>query len=82
VYQHGPHVIEVYCWIAPHGPLPRATTRRGYHMAFWRNGDLAYAAVSDTGWDELFGLEDLLRRLGTTQVPPDPPSGKSSPTGE
>jgi anti-sigma factor RsiW len=78
VYRHGAHVINVFCWIAPLGPLPGNTTRHGYHLAFWRSGDLAYAAVSDTAWDELLGLEHLLRGLGTSDVPPD----NSSPTTE
>jgi anti-sigma factor RsiW len=78
VYQHGAHVINVFCWVAPRGPLPGNATRKGYHMAFWRIGDLAYAAVSDTGWDELVGLEHLLRDLGASDSPPD----NSSPNGE
>jgi len=71
VYQHGAHIINVFCWIAPHGPLPGNATRHGYHIAFWRRGDLAYAAVSDTGWDELLGLERLLRDLGANDSPPN-----------
>lgn len=71
VYQHGAHIINVFCWIAPHGPLPGNATRRGYHMAFWRSGDLAYAAVSDTGWDELAALEHLLRDLEAKDSRPD-----------
>jgi anti-sigma factor RsiW len=78
VYRHGPHVINVFCWVAPRGPLPADSTRHGYHLAFWRNGDLAYAAVSDTGWDELIGLERLLRNVATA----DSPQGESSPDRE
>jgi anti-sigma factor RsiW len=64
VYQHGSHVINVFSWASDRGALPRDTTRNGYHMAFWRTGNLAYCAVSDTGWDELQGLVRLLRDLG------------------
>ena len=64
VYQHGSHVINVFSWAAERGGLPRDTTRNGYHMAFWRTGNLAYCAVSDTGWDELQGLVRLLQDLG------------------
>jgi anti-sigma factor RsiW len=64
VYQHGSHVINVFSWAADRGALPQDTTRNGYHMAFWRTGNLAYCAVSDTGWDELQGLVRLLRDLG------------------
>jgi len=62
VYQHGAHVINVFSWAAqPARSLPRDTTRNGYHLAFWRQGDLDYCAVSDTGWDELKALVGLLR---------------------
>jgi len=63
VYQHGPHVINVFTWAASQRALPKNTTRNGYHMAFWKAGDLEYSAVSDTGWDELLGLVRLLRDL-------------------
>ena len=68
VYQHGAHVINVFSWAAPPSrSLPRDTTRNGYHLAFWRQGDLEYCAVSDTGWDELSGLVRLLRDLGARE---------------
>jgi anti-sigma factor RsiW len=60
VYQHGAHVINVFTWAAA-GRLPSNTTRSGYHLAFWQQGDIQYCAVSDTGWDELLGLVRLLR---------------------
>jgi anti-sigma factor RsiW len=60
VYQHGAHVINVFTWAAA-GRLPSNTTRSGYHLAFWQQGDIQYCAVSDTGWDELLGLVHLLR---------------------
>lgn len=64
VYQHGPHIINVFTWTATQRALPRNATRNGYHLVFWRSGDLEYCAVSDTGWDELMGLARLLRDLG------------------
>jgi hypothetical protein len=30
-------------------------------MAFWKTGNLVYCAVSDTGWDELRKLVQLLQ---------------------
>jgi anti-sigma factor RsiW len=60
VYRHGAHVINVFTWTA-NGRLPNDTTRSGYHLAFWQQGDIQYCAVSDTGWDELLGLVRLLR---------------------
>jgi anti-sigma factor RsiW len=62
VYQHGPHVINVFTWATDQG-VPHNATRNGYHLAFWKAGDLGYCAVSDTGWDELLGLAKLLRDL-------------------
>jgi anti-sigma factor (TIGR02949 family) len=61
VYQHGAHVINVFTWAASGTRLPADTTRSGYHLAFWQQGDIQYCAVSDTGWDELLGLVRLLR---------------------
>jgi anti-sigma factor RsiW len=63
VYQHGPHVINVFSWAGNGGTLPGNVTRSGYHLAFWKEGDLVYCAVSDTGWEELTGLERLLQNL-------------------
>lgn len=63
VYQHGQHIINVFSWAANQGALSRNTTRNGYHLLFWRAGDLEYCAVSDTAWDELLGLVRLLRDL-------------------
>jgi anti-sigma factor RsiW len=64
VYQHGAHVINVFSWAGDGSRLPADATRNGYHLAFWKAGDLEYCAVSDTGWDELMGLVRLLRDLG------------------
>jgi anti-sigma factor (TIGR02949 family) len=61
VYQHGAHVINVFTWAATGARSPGNTTRSGYHLAFWQQGDIQYCAVSDTGWDELLGLVRLLR---------------------
>lgn len=68
VYQHGPHVINVFSWSADRSVFLQNTTRGGYHMAFWTMGDLQYCAVSDTGWSELLGLVHLLRDLGAHEV--------------
>jgi anti-sigma factor RsiW len=60
VYEHGAHVINVFSWVAGSSTFPEYTSRNGYHLAFWRAGNLDYCAVSDTGWDELRALEKLL----------------------
>jgi anti-sigma factor RsiW len=65
VYQHGSHVINVFSWAADQHGLSKDTTRNGYHLTFWRTGDLVYCAVSDTAWDELNGLVRLLQDIST-----------------
>ncbi len=62
VYQHGPHVINVFSWAGNRRQLPADTTRNGYRMMFWQVGDLNYCAVSDTGWGELSALVHLLQQ--------------------
>ncbi len=63
IYQHGAHVINVFTWASAPGPFPAALTRSGYHLLFWRAGNLEYCAVSDAGWDEMQGLARLLQQL-------------------
>jgi anti-sigma factor RsiW len=67
VYQHGAHFINVFSWAGAGHYLPANTTRNGYHLAFWRQGDIQYCAVSDTGWDELLGLVRLLSDFGARE---------------
>jgi anti-sigma factor RsiW len=65
VYQHGPHVINVFSWAASQRALPANATRNGYHLIFWKSGDLEYCAVSDTAPDELLALVRLLQGVST-----------------
>jgi len=69
VYEHGPHVINVFTWVAGQRVLPEFATRSGYHIACWKLGNLQYCAVSDTGWDELRALMRLLRDSGAGDTP-------------
>jgi len=68
VYQHGPHVINVFSWAAAAHALPSNATRNGYRFVFWKTGDLDYCAVSDTARDELLGLVRLLQDLGARDI--------------
>ncbi len=70
VFQHGKHLINVFSWASSARPLPRDTTRNGYHLAFWQVGNLSYCAVSDTGWVELTGLVALLQQQGARELSP------------
>jgi anti-sigma factor (TIGR02949 family) len=65
VYQHGSHVINVFSWAAEQRGLQKNTTRNGYHLAFWKTGNLEYCAVSDSAWGELIGLVRLLQDMST-----------------
>ncbi len=68
VYQHGSHVINVFSWAADQRGVPQDTTRNGYHLAFWRAGNLVYCAVSDTALDEMLGLARLLQDLSAHEA--------------
>ncbi|HEX3847284.1 MAG TPA: zf-HC2 domain-containing protein [Steroidobacteraceae bacterium] len=63
VYQHGAHVINVFSWAWDGKRMPDKVTRNGYHLMFWRSGNLEYCAVSDAGWDEMSALTGLLKGL-------------------
>jgi anti-sigma factor RsiW len=63
VYRHGAHVINVFAWPQNGSSMPNLLTRDGYHIACWRNGDLAFCAVSDTALDELLALTRLLKDI-------------------
>jgi anti-sigma factor RsiW len=63
VYRHGAHVINVFAWAAAgEGKLPDDVTRNGYHIVFWKSGDLVFCAVSDTAVDELTQLVQLIKK--------------------
>jgi anti-sigma factor RsiW len=67
VYRHGAHVVNVFSWPAKSLALPRSTMRQGYRLLFWRIGDVAYCAVSDTGWSELSALKVLMDAQAATE---------------
>jgi len=69
VYQHDKHVINVFSWAAGREPVPHDVSRNGYHLACWRAADLGYCAVSDTGWDELLGLQRLMQSSRSGDAP-------------
>jgi anti-sigma factor RsiW len=47
VYRHGNHEIDLFAWPARGAKLPEPGISRGFRTAFWKMGDLNYAAVSD-----------------------------------
>ena len=67
VYRHGAHVINVFSWAGRDRNLPNKVTRDGYHLIFWKAGDLEYCAVSDTAWEELMGLVRLMQEAAARE---------------
>jgi anti-sigma factor RsiW len=65
VYRHGAHIINVFAWANGDTSLAAMATRNGYHMVFWKSGNLSFCAISDTAPDELLGLTKLLKALAT-----------------
>lgn len=49
VYRHGNHDVDLFAWPDRGARLPPSGMVRGFRMAFWKMGDLDYAAVSDVG---------------------------------
>jgi anti-sigma factor RsiW len=64
VYRHGKHVINVFAWAAGDEGLPETAERNGYHLLFWRSGNLAFCAVSDAGLAEMKTLTRLIQNAG------------------
>jgi anti-sigma factor RsiW len=61
VYRHGRHLIDLFVWPDRGSVLPGNATRHGYHVLFWKSGDLDFAAVSDTQRSELEKFVGLVR---------------------
>jgi len=47
VYSYGKHEIDLFAWPDRGATLPGPDIVRGFRVAFWKSGDLDYAAVSD-----------------------------------
>ena len=61
VYRHGAHEVDLYVWADQGRALPPTGLRHGYHVLLWKQGDLDFAAVSDTQSDELQDFVRLVR---------------------
>lgn len=61
VYRHGRHEIDLFVWADRRSRLPAGGVRYGYHTEFWKNGDLDFAAVSDTEPSELAKFVQLVK---------------------
>ena len=47
VYRHGNHEVDLFAWPDRGAHLPQPATAHGFRSAFWKSGDLDFAAVSD-----------------------------------
>ena len=63
VYRHGAHIVNVFAWANYNERLPEFAERNGYHIVFWRSGNLTFCAVSDTSVDDILALAKLLKAL-------------------
>jgi len=53
IYQRRQHVINLFIWPEHGHPAPLATSRNGYNIVRWNQGDMAFWAVSDLDPKEL-----------------------------
>lgn len=68
VYRHGGHIINIFAWTYYDASLPDFATRNGYHVVFWRSGNLTFCAISDTSIDDILALSRLLKGLSQTDA--------------
>ena len=66
VYRHGAHIVNVFAWTNYPESLPDFANRNGYHIVFWRAGNLVFCAISDTAVDDILELSRLLKALSQT----------------
>src|SRR5271168_4430678 len=64
VYRHGKHIINVFAWADDDERLPSSAMRNGYHLLFWKSGNIAFCVVSDAGIDELTTMTRLIQNAG------------------
>lgn len=67
VYRHGKHIVNLFAWIAGDESLPAPATRNGYHLIFWKSGNVAYCAISDTAPNELMTLVRLIQKAAPSR---------------
>jgi anti-sigma factor RsiW len=47
VYRHGNHEVDLFAWPDRGVRLPEPAMTHGFRSAFWKSGDLDFAAISD-----------------------------------
>lgn len=61
VYARGNHELDLFSWVDKGGALPAPGMVHGFHTAFWKVGDLDFAAVSDMDEASFRKFVDLAR---------------------
>jgi anti-sigma factor RsiW len=62
-YRHGKHELDLFVWARTDAKIAQSAMRRGYRIAFWNAGDLAFAAISDIDAVEFAKFVALARRV-------------------
>lgn len=60
-YAHGNHELDLFAWPDRGVRLPQPGMARGFRTAFWKSGDLDFAAVSDLDQAAFQKFVDLAR---------------------
>ena len=68
VYRHNGHIINVFAWANYDEDMPDFETRNGYHIVFWKSGNITFCAISDTAVDDILQLSRLLKALSQTDA--------------
>ncbi|MEA1675058.1 anti-sigma factor [Nitrospirillum sp. BR 11163] len=72
VYRHGAHVLNLYVWPGEGPRQPAFEARDGYNLMRWRDGGMAYWAVSDVGAEEMHAFATALAGAVAAQNPGKP----------
>ncbi|MBB6254645.1 anti-sigma factor family protein [Nitrospirillum iridis] len=67
VYRHGAHVLNLYIWPGDGPRQPDFEVRDGYTLMHWRDGDMAYWAVSDVMAEEMHAFATALTQAVMAQ---------------
>lgn len=80
VYQHRKHIVNLYIWPTQQhnsndakasdiGAAPRAASRQGFQLLRWRQGGMAFSAVSDMNQQDLAEFSRQLRQRAEAGSP-------------
>jgi anti-sigma factor (TIGR02949 family) len=62
-YSHGKHVIDLYVFANPVGPLAPSGSRDGYNYVEWRQDGMSFWAVSDLNAEDMTAFAADWRRM-------------------